>query len=102
MVLLVLSRARYNKPKLGTSHFQVQHRYMLFPLNKFIGNFHYAVAELTETMLQDIKPEINPVLNPRSAVPDGSLIGVPGKTYDVFSYICIAQFSLVLSISIYI
>ncbi|WOK95788.1 transcriptional corepressor LEUNIG-like isoform X2 [Canna indica] len=27
---------------------------------------------------QDIKPEINPILNPRAAGPDGSLIGVPG------------------------
>ncbi|XP_064948069.1 transcriptional corepressor LEUNIG isoform X2 [Musa acuminata AAA Group] len=29
---------------------------------------------------QDIKNEINPVLNPRAAGPDGSLIGVPGPT----------------------
>eukprot|EP00268_Persea_americana_P050405 TRINITY_DN547_c0_g1_i5.p1 TRINITY_DN547_c0_g1~~TRINITY_DN547_c0_g1_i5.p1 ORF type:complete len:1206 (+),score=292.55 TRINITY_DN547_c0_g1_i5:267-3884(+) len=28
---------------------------------------------------QDIKSEINPVLNPRAAGPDGSLIGVPGS-----------------------
>ncbi|KAH7524731.1 hypothetical protein FEM48_Zijuj06G0150600 [Ziziphus jujuba var. spinosa] len=28
---------------------------------------------------QDIKPEINPVLNPRAAGPEGSLIGIPGS-----------------------
>lgn len=27
---------------------------------------------------QDIKSEINPVLNPRVAGPEGSLIGIPG------------------------
>ena len=27
---------------------------------------------------QDIKTEMNPVLNPRAAGPEGSLIGIPG------------------------
>lgn len=27
---------------------------------------------------QDIKPEINPMLNPRAAGPEGSLMGIPG------------------------
>ncbi|PKU68063.1 Transcriptional corepressor LEUNIG [Dendrobium catenatum] len=29
--------------------------------------------------MQDIKPEMNPALTPRVAVPDGSLNGVPGN-----------------------
>lgn len=28
--------------------------------------------------MQEIKTEMNPVLNPRSAGPEGSLIGIPG------------------------
>lgn len=28
--------------------------------------------------MQDIKTEINPVLNPRAAGPEGSLMGIPG------------------------
>lgn len=28
--------------------------------------------------VQEIKTEMNPVLNPRSAGPEGSLIGIPG------------------------
>ena len=88
MVRLVLSQALYNKPKLGTSNFQVQHRYMLFPLNKLLVIFIMLLLSCLNLCLQDIKPEINPVLNPRSAVPDGSLIGVPGKSYDVFSRVC--------------
>lgn len=45
---------------------------------------------LTLMWNQDIKPEINPVLNPRAAGPEGSLIGIPGN------------FAVVLSLVIYL
>ncbi|XP_064948071.1 transcriptional corepressor LEUNIG isoform X4 [Musa acuminata AAA Group] len=41
---------------------------------------HGSAGGLSGPLQQDIKNEINPVLNPRAAGPDGSLIGVPGPT----------------------
>jgi hypothetical protein len=40
---------------------------------------------------QDIKSEINPVLNPRAAVPEGSLMGIPG-------ILCSISFSFVIEL----
>jgi hypothetical protein len=40
---------------------------------------------------QDIKSEINPVLNPRAAGPEGSLIGIPG-------ILCLIAFSFVIDL----
>lgn len=41
---------------------------------------------------QDIKPEINPVLNPRAAGPEGSLIGIPGILAEVLSLLLLILF----------
>lgn len=40
---------------------------------------------------QDIKSEINPVLNPRAAGPEGSLMGIPG-------IVCLISFSFVIEL----
>lgn len=48
-------------------------------------------------MNQDIKTEINPVLNPRAACPEGSLIGIPGiLVHSISMYDCDDSFEISL------
>lgn len=54
----------------------------------FIFHFPYPYVVLTSMWYQDIKSEINPVLNPRAAVPEGSLMGIPGILSSIsFSFV---------------
>lgn len=73
MVQLVECLLKFN---LGASNCQVPHRYGTSI--KFI--ICYIPSFFPEKFLktQDIKTEINPVLNPRAAGPEGSLMGIPG------------------------
>lgn len=56
-------------PRYGISFPCCPNPYDLFRLSFILGLFMWN---------QDIKPEINQVLNPRAAGPEGSLIGIPG------------------------
>lgn len=67
---------------------QVQSRNQQLPgatqvsnLGLFFIAFIFFLLGLINNRLQDIKSEITSLLNPRAAVADGSLIGVPGTDH---------------------
>lgn len=45
---------------------------------------HVLYVVLLFLQIQDIKTEMNPILNPRAAGPEGSLIGIPGILVFIF------------------
>lgn len=83
MVQLV---ACLHKFKLEINNYQGPHRYDIFVQVILLFDLFLWCSDLMWN--QDIKSEINPVLNPRAAGPEGSLIGIPG-------ILCLTVFSLV-------
>ena len=67
---------------------QGPHRYGISMQVILLFDFPYLLWCSDQVWNQDIKSEINPVLNPRAAVPEGSLIGIPG-------ILCLTVFSFV-------
>lgn len=75
MVQLVACLHKFN---LATNNYLGPHRYGTFMI---VTSFSLCLIFLICPDLmwnQDIKSEINPVLNPRAAGPEGSLMGIPG------------------------
>lgn len=85
MVQLV---ACLHKFKLEINNYQGPHRYGISMQVILLFDFPYLLWCSDQVWNQDIKSEINPVLNPRAAVPEGSLIGIPG-------ILCLTVFSFV-------
>lgn len=72
------------KFKRGASNFQALHLsvFNLFLLwNFLLVVFAFAYMLVIHMHEQDIKTEMNPILNPRAAGPEGSLIGIPGTLF---------------------
>lgn len=84
MVQLV---ACLHKFKLEINNYQGPHRYGIFMQVILLFDFPYFLWCSDLVWNQDIKSEINPVLNTRAA-PEGSLIGIPG-------ILCLTVFSFV-------
>lgn len=81
-----------HKFKLAINNYQGRHRYGIFAqVTLLIFTFLILCVVLTSMWYQDIKSEINPVLNPRAAVPEGSLMGIPG-------ILCSISFSFVIEL----
>lgn len=71
----------HHKFKLGISNFLGLHQLVIslcYIFLIFFLSLYPDVGVLVNVCMQEIKTEMNPVLNPRSAGPEGSLIGIPG------------------------
>nr|XP_029144939.1 transcriptional corepressor LEUNIG isoform X4 [Arachis hypogaea] len=77
-------RSQFSKTQLIKAREQQQQqqkrqgKFCMVLLVRYLHKFQGRSQQLPGSTL-DIKSEINPVLNPRAAGPEGSLIGMPGS-----------------------
>lgn len=76
MVHLGVYQRLCSRYRLGTNNFLDQHRLVSSVMWLL---FLFVLLMVWRNVWQDIKTEMNPVLNPRAAGPDGSVIGIPGS-----------------------